>query len=172
MLDLILSPDTGSSDMWALTDAAQPVRPAGATRCTSKQTEDQAQHAHSGMSATTTTTSPGLSLYPVSALLHTRVRGLRARLVYGDSMTGTRAEGAVARDRAGVLGAGAGAGVHVEVSALVACVFLGGELILRFAFCVLRFVMQIGPGLRCCGLYEYVGEGDGGCGDLWAGVPD
>lgn len=162
MLDLILSPDTGSSDMWALTDASQPVPPAGATRCTSKQTEDQAQHAHSGMSATTT--SPALSLYPVSALLHTRVRGLRARLVYGDSMTGTRAEGAVARDRAGVLGGGGGAGVDMDVEvrcacrlSLVACVFLGGELILRFAFCVLRFVMQIGPGLRCGCVHEYVG---------------
>lgn len=115
MLDLIMCPDTGSSDMWALTDASVCEARCGES---SRQTEDQAQHArsHSGMSATTT--SPALSLYPVSALLHTRVRGLRARLVYGDSMTGTRAEGAVARDRAGVLGAAGGAGgdMDVEVS--------------------------------------------------------
>lgn len=112
MLDLIMCPDTGSSDMWALTDAAQPVAPAGATRCTSKQTEDQAQHARSHSDSDST--SPGLSLYPVSALLHTRVRGLRARLVYGDSTTGTRAEGAVARDRAGVLGGGGDMDIEVR----------------------------------------------------------
>lgn len=40
------------------------------------------------------------------------MRGLLARLVYGDSMTGSRAEGVVARDRAGVVVAS----VDVEVS--------------------------------------------------------
>lgn len=108
IFDLPFLSDTGSSDMWALTDASQP--PAckkSFGRSYTSQTEDH--HSHSDSPST------ALSLYPISALLHTRVRGLIARLVYGDSMTGTRAEGVVARDRVGVLDAG----VDMEVSTLV-----------------------------------------------------
>lgn len=108
IFDLPFLSDTGSSDMWALTDASQP--PAckkSFGRSYSSETEDH--HSHSDSPST------ALSFYPISALLHTRVRGLIARLVYGDSMTGTRAEGVVARDRVGVLDAG----VDMEVSTLV-----------------------------------------------------
>lgn len=109
IFDLLFLSDTGSSDMWALTDASQPP---ACKKSFGRSYSSQTEGDHSDSDSPST----ALSLYPISTLLHTRVRGLIARLVYGDSMTGTRAEGVVARDRVGVLDAG----VDMEVSTLVA----------------------------------------------------